>query len=383
MPSYDNTVRTPNSFKGVQRTWENSDRDALGNLILETNPLTERKFDVVWSSGTYRWDYTNAGCRTKWGSSKKTVSTLKDFDPQLYGTGAWPSSLESKAAWKFYQELTDVKLSVGQIIAERQQTVNMIANRVGSLYRAYRSLRKGKNPFANGRKVNPKDAPKWWLEYHYGWTPLVQDVYDAIELNSNSVPIVHLKRTVRGRRKFTTGGNTTGAFVTWTTENKFVQTHRCTIGAGIKMANPTFGFLSQFDISNPASLAWDLIPYSFVVDWFIPVGDWLRMQQARVGVQFEEPYTVHKTHLRVSSTVTGIGHPCRVQGFWVQKGPKFSEYDWKTRQRKLPGIPPLEADVNLNISKAISGLALLSGIFGRSRDSNRSVKYDDYVKLIS
>lgn len=384
MPTLDTTVTTPGSYKGVQRHWENSPRDAQGQLVLRTNPLTERWWDCKFKQSSFTWPYYKSNCTTRWGTGSYFASTQRQFDPQIYATGSWPNSIEAKAAWKFYQELTDVKLSIGQMLAERQQTVNLIANRVGSIYRAYRSLRKGRNPFRGGARVRPKDAPNHWLEYSYGWVPLVQDVHDALEFNSNNEPIVHLAKRVRQRRKFVRISGVSRGNVYWTTTTDFTQVHRVSVGADIKIANPTLGFLTQFDISNPASLAWDLMPYSFVVDWFIPVGDWLRMQQARVGVTFVNPYTVHKSYIRYVSKVVGDGDACRTQDFFALLGPEHSECGWKNRAKRLPGIPPLEVDVNLNINKAISGLALMAQIFGRKRDSvNSAVSYEDYVKLTS
>ena len=31
----------------------------------------------------------------------------------------------------------------------------------------------------------------------------------------------------------------------------------------------------MLSLDNPAVLAWEALPYSFVVDWFIPIGDYL------------------------------------------------------------------------------------------------------------
>jgi hypothetical protein len=41
--------------------------------------------------------------------------------------------------------------------------------------------------------------------------------------------------------------------------------------------------LSEIGITNPALLVWELIPYSFVFDWIIPVGDWLKSLDSLVG----------------------------------------------------------------------------------------------------
>jgi hypothetical protein len=37
------------------------------------------------------------------------------------------------------------------------------------------------------------------------------------------------------------------------------------------------GFSRQLGLLDPLSVVWENIPYSFVVDWFIPIGDYLSM----------------------------------------------------------------------------------------------------------
>lgn len=42
----------------------------------------------------------------------------------------------------------------------------------------------------------------------------------------------------------------------------------------------------RLGLKDPLSIAWELVPYSFVADWFIPIGAWLQargLQQAVKG----------------------------------------------------------------------------------------------------
>ena len=42
--------------------------------------------------------------------------------------------------------------------------------------------------------------------------------------------------------------------------------------------------LSETGFSNPLSVAWEIVPWSFVIDWMIPVGDYLNGLDALCGV---------------------------------------------------------------------------------------------------
>jgi hypothetical protein len=54
--------------------------------------------------------------------------------------------------------------------------------------------------------------------------------------------------------------------------------------ARYKISDPTMKQVSQFGITNPLLLAWELIPYSFVVDWLFPVGRFLSSLDALNGI---------------------------------------------------------------------------------------------------
>lgn len=44
--------------------------------------------------------------------------------------------------------------------------------------------------------------------------------------------------------------------------------------------------LNQLGLANPLATAWELVSYSFVVDWFVPIGPVLNALSARAGLIF-------------------------------------------------------------------------------------------------
>lgn len=46
-----------------------------------------------------------------------------------------------------------------------------------------------------------------------------------------------------------------------------------------------FKTFQQIGLTNPLLLGWELIPFSFVADWFIQVGDYLETLDALIGVK--------------------------------------------------------------------------------------------------
>jgi hypothetical protein len=144
----------------------------------------------------------------------------------------------------------------------------------------------GGSPYTVGNSL-----AKNWLELQYGWKPLLQDVEGAAKslayLNAGTLMV----QTVRSTKSVTTT-NSKSLFVTATgrpcgnstiitkTEIQFMMRYM--------MGEPMEAFLTQIGFNNPINLLWEVIPYSFVVDWFIPIGAYLEGLKAWEGLVFKD-----------------------------------------------------------------------------------------------
>lgn len=112
-----------------------------------------------------------------------------------------------------------------------------------------------------------------WLEGRYGWRTLL---YDLQSLNS-FVNRVHSKKLVdrlmseKGELQDTFHAESTGVetFYTGSTMTRTVVTNITHVLNGRVAADYNLALASI----NPIKTAWELIPYSFVFDWVINVGD--------------------------------------------------------------------------------------------------------------
>lgn len=286
----------------------------------------------------------------------------------------WKNDIDYLAITEFYSDLADIKLNLGQVLAERKQTINLIATSAGRIANAYRSLRRGRNPFT-GSSINRNDASKYWLEYTYGWTPLLSDVYAAMEIEKVSPPPVHYKKS-------RTGNQTSGPSLayhntiystppSWNSLNivfdyyhdKRLEKYRICISADVSVSDPSVAFAQQLGLTNPALLTWELLPYSFVVDWFIPIGGWLSAQQALLGLSLSRT-NVTRTYVCITD-----GHAEAVAGenSYAYGEEKYSSFEkYKTRSLDLPSLPLPRPKNPLSVSHALSSLSLLQQVFGRN-----------------
>lgn len=109
---------------------------------------------------------------------------------------------------------------------------------------------------ANPGRTYADRASNFWLETVFGWVPLLQSVYDSLET---------LGKDYRTDRRSRSSDKANGL--------------RAGIAAEFKTSDGNR--FSKLGITNPAEIAWDLVPFSFLLDWFIPIANSIRFLGVR------------------------------------------------------------------------------------------------------
>jgi len=171
--------------------------------------------------------------------------------------------------------------------AEGKKTADMVVNALGSVGGALLDLKRGKFESAARRfgvnqrpsKLDHKDLAGRWLELQYGWLPLLGDVYEA----SKAFEVLTQKprsQRFRGQLKKTGTVNTSASPSNWTGACNYSAMMQITAELQESLSAPR-----SLGLTDPLSVAWELIPYSFVVDWFIPIGSYLETLNVLHGLQ--------------------------------------------------------------------------------------------------
>lgn len=161
--------------------------------------------------------------------------------------------------------------------AQGKQTVDMVVNAVQSIGGAIRDLKKGRFESAARRfgvnqrpsQLSHKDISGRWLELQYGWKPLISDVYEAAKAyeaitNGPRTSRVSVSISREGRK------DTSASPFNWTGNGTIKERWRIIYEMTEQLSNAR-----SLGLTDPASVVWELIPYSFVVDWFLPIGTYL------------------------------------------------------------------------------------------------------------
>lgn len=130
-----------------------------------------------------------------------------------------------------------------------------------------------------------------WLEFWFGWKPLVSDIYSAAEVLEEPLP----NTRVRARGTAVVSGRS-GNPAPYYSELNHTWKYSVTVslGADVAVTNPNLRFLEQMGLLNPAVVVWDAVPWSFVLDWFGGISSYLGSLSTFAGLTAYNGYIAKK-----------------------------------------------------------------------------------------
>jgi hypothetical protein len=130
------------------------------------------------------------------------------------------------------------------------------------------------------------------------------------------------------------------------------------------VSDPSVVKNGELGLTNPALVAWELVPYSFVVDWFLPVGDWLQAQTALLGLGFEDT-SITRTSIKRAQYTDNVGfNDTNRRTYSHTFG--YAKLYHKTKSRCLgciPAKPQLRFKSPVSVDHAVTALTLLNQRF--------------------
>jgi hypothetical protein len=346
----------PSPIHGDHKTAYDYSRQVY--LVVDDKPwLAHQHYDNPVDHLTSNYDYNES----HYISKEHTVFSYDPVDGPELGNAL------DRSVTQALNHLQGESAQAGADLGDMRATVEGLSRDVMRAASFIRNMRHGRwQAAANSLGITPKvlratrgrELANYWLEYQYGWRPLAKSMYDYQNVIHNathrkSFDIVG-KSTVRisGDRDFLWDGRLVHK-AGWTGLAKTV------LFAHID--NPMLASLNELGLTNPISIAWELVPFSFVVDWFIPIGNTLSALSSGFGLTFNGGYSdVISTYDLTITRKTGYSTPwvdINDGGHYQEKGYDF--HRWAYAPGHFPNVRLYANLQPFSTTRAANALALV------------------------
>lgn len=271
---------------------------------------------------------------------------------------------------KFFDKVAGIRVNLLDLYRTRIEAMNMIRKNALKLVHAYTLLKKGKfrqflrtlGISAKRPKSREDNIPSLWLEYSYGWMPLLSDIYTMLD-RTFEAPSAFVRQVYRKTVDYS--GETVDTFDKCSISGTI--TCRGVATAFVSVDVPAIHAISQYGLTNPLAVAWEAVPFSFVVDWFAPIGDYINTLGATAGLSFSQ-YNITST---VISDLHGTNWS-RINRWDSKWASANSTLHYKSKLRIVLDepewlYPSNDGPLNQSMKRVSYALSLIASVFGSKR----------------
>lgn len=254
-----------------------------------TTPFQAEMSSVQFRDGWALYEYmTNNNPATGYRFRERTGPLFYQIGIPSVPHSSDLAAAENIAREKFYAKYrsTQTAFQGGVALGELRETLRMLRSpakalrkRVGNLYDR---ILKNKGKAGKSTESRNRYLSETWLEHSFGWTPLISDIKDAHSLLENRKDYLDRNLVViTGFHSVSTETVSAGpgfgaGFLQYVSRKKLTETSEVKYRGAIKCstAQPytSPSRLWGFSPDNIIPTVWELIPYSFLIDYFTNIG---------------------------------------------------------------------------------------------------------------
>jgi hypothetical protein len=229
-----------------------------------------------------------------------TTGTLLGALPALHDVYAM-ADLRVQASTSCLSNIGRASTDNWENIAEMKKTLGMFWNPLSSWFAFERNAR---------ARSAAQSAANAWLMWRYGLKPLISSadsIMKALKKNARAD-----RSTSHGTASSTLSSTTTGTYVNASTFGirKTITETILARATSVDEVAIDLAYAAGFSAKSLLTLPWELIPYSFVADWFFNIGDYIgaleeAFHQRNLGACIT--YQVDQYAIQENTSHTGMG----------------------------------------------------------------------------
>lgn len=271
-------------------------------------PYSKSQISIVQTRSPIK----RAGLYPASGWPDKTCRAMS-IDVQRLDVPSFPNEADVIAKLASAWRNTDVNIGM-YLSPEGRESVGMMASSMLRIANSARDLKRGNFGAAvrhlnhmprshvkrAHRRFEQGDISGSFLAMHLGWSPLISDIYAASNIKPPVETGTQIRATKLGKKPryklawpISAGQGKPIAY-------EGIDIRRTTYIGNVRRP-PTFS--ERFGLGNPFSVAWELIPLSFVADYFLPIGNTIDsmyfISQCRFNGLWRKTYSESKTSVNV------------------------------------------------------------------------------------
>jgi hypothetical protein len=254
-------------------------------------PSASALYQKSWTGGDGKKEVVGGREREKWNNYTCSITRETPLVPssplQFVTAGGssglggvvlpWTGADELQLQSKLVSTIRGHEFNLAVNVAQSKQLVSMCVLNIRKVSRSLRYLQRG--DFASAArqlgiqrakrsKLGAKDVSGRWLELQYGWLPAIKDTYEAGKAYEALTSIRSSRVVVRRSKKSSYEGS--AAPTNYSCPGIARTSKKIVYEMEENLSQPR-----SLGLEDPLSVVWEIIPYSFVIDWFLPVGSYL------------------------------------------------------------------------------------------------------------
>lgn len=371
----DTTSYYPSSVVGSKEYIDSVDSGRFVPGIFRVNPVVIAKASVSspsWKLSSKPFGSTPCGHGIYWEEEGDLLGVYAAQTWPSFTTSPWKASYAEQSAIRAYAKFSEADWDIGTELGELSETLQLLKHPLQNVVDWYHQLLKKR---WRGLSDGVDLSTSLWMQYRYGFMPLYYSVMDIIGLVNRGIvradKSLHKKKgTLKDRTICPAISYASTGVGSFSFDIKTVEEWRIRYTTNVYYTyNQEYNWtliLKQLGLDpfGVPALVWELTTLSFVWDWFLGVGDWLRAITPNPAITTLGSCTSAKLSYTSQSSASNVRY-CSGYGPYMIPSPTTSVNKKMERLERRVGTPvpvtPVLQSRIINLKRTLDSLSIIWG----------------------